>query len=32
MIASGRLCPETEFFFYIYRQDYLNHVSFGILA
>jgi uncharacterized protein (DUF1015 family) len=32
MIASGRLTPETEPFFYIYRQHYLNHTSFGVLA
>jgi len=32
MIASGRLYPEQEAFFYIYRQNYLNHISYGILA
>lgn len=32
MIASGRLCPEAAPFFYIYRQHYLSHTSFGILA
>lgn len=32
MIASGRLHPELEPFFYIYRQHYLSHTSYGILA
>ncbi len=32
MIASGTLCPETAPCFYIYRQNYLGHTSFGILA
>lgn len=32
MIATGRLTPESEPFFYVYRQHYLNHTSFGVLA
>lgn len=32
MLASGKLCPEVEPFCYIYRQNYLNHTSFGIMA
>lgn len=32
MIASGRLQPETAPFFYVYRQHYLTHTSYGVLA
>lgn len=32
MIESGKLRPEMEPFFYIYRQHYRNHTSYGILA
>ncbi len=32
MIASGQLYEEIEDYFYIYRQNYNNHTSFGILA
>lgn len=32
MLASGRLTPESDPFFYIYQQHYLNHTSLGLLA
>lgn len=32
MIANGRLSPEESAFFYIYKQEYQNHTSFGLLA
>ena len=32
MIQQGLLTQETEPFTYIYRQIYMNHVSYGILA
>ncbi len=32
MLAKGKLYLEQEPFFYIYRQNYLNHTSYGILA
>lgn len=32
MLAQGKLLPEQEPFFYIYRQNYQGHISYGILA
>ena len=32
MLADGQLFKEHQPFFYIYRQIYLDHTSYGILA
>lgn len=32
MLATGRLHPEQDSFFYIYKQVYMGHTSFGLLA
>lgn len=32
MLANGRLCPESRPCFYIYRQVYMGHTSFGLLG
>ena len=32
MLATGRLHPEQDSFIYIYKQIYMGHTSFGLLA
>jgi uncharacterized protein (DUF1015 family) len=32
MLQQGRLTPEKQPFYYIYRQTYRNHTSIGLLA